>query len=198
MLRLENLLERAGWDIVLIGLRGLSMGIMNSAYAQMHGFTVEELIGEPVAKTLASEARTKLERIVKIAIDNGHHLYESVHIRKDGNNFPAPVDVTTLKDDTSNLSRRGLLPGHHRPEASLRKGLRETEGGKPEVAGWRFGLWPQQPRICGRCFLIIKDDSDTAISGEIVADRRQGVALWLGLVRPAPLTGLRALNRASG
>jgi len=97
-------LERAGWGIVLIGLRGHSMGTMNSAYAQMHGFTVEELIGEPVAKTLALEARTKLERNVKIAIDNGHHLYESVHIRKDGNTFPAPVDVTTVKDDTSNLS----------------------------------------------------------------------------------------------
>jgi len=39
---------------------------------------------------------------------------------------------------------------------------------------------------------MIKDDPDSAISGEIVADRRQGVALWLGLVRPARLTGLRA------
>ena len=102
-LKWECLFEHAGWGIVLIGPPGLSMRSVNSAYARMHGYTVEELTGQPLADTLAPEARTKLERNVKIADENGHHVYESVHIRKDGTTFPALIDVTALRDDGGNV-----------------------------------------------------------------------------------------------
>jgi two-component system, cell cycle sensor histidine kinase and response regulator CckA len=95
----EHLFEYAGWGIILVGPPTLSMRAVNPAYARMHGYTVEELTGRPVEDTIAPEARTKLEQIVKIVDQNGHDVFESVHIRKDGTTFPVLIDSTAVKDD---------------------------------------------------------------------------------------------------
>ena len=44
----EHLFEHASWGIVLLGVPGISMRAVNLAYAQMHGYTIEELTGRPV------------------------------------------------------------------------------------------------------------------------------------------------------
>jgi PAS domain S-box-containing protein len=102
----EHLFEHAGCGIVLVEPSGVAMRAVNSAYARMHGYTVEELTGRPLVDTLAPEARTKLERSAKISDENGHHIYESVHLRKDGTTFPALIDLTSLKDDGGNVVLR--------------------------------------------------------------------------------------------
>src|SRR5260370_37640552 len=107
LLKWERLFERAAWGIVQCG-PWLSMRAVNPAYARMHGYTVEELTGRPLADTLAPEARTKLERSLKIADENGHYIWEAVHLRKDRTTFPALIAITAVKDHRGNpLPRRG-------------------------------------------------------------------------------------------
>lgn len=105
LLKWEQLFEHAAWGIVQCG-PGHSMGAVNPAYARMHGYTVEELTGRPLADTLAPEARTKLERSLKIADENGHYIWEAVHLRKDRTTFPALIAITAVKDDGGNVLLR--------------------------------------------------------------------------------------------
>ena len=94
----EYIFENAGWGIVVIEPRGLFMRRVNPAYARMHGYTVSELEGGPLAETLVPESRAALGRNMRIAEENGHHVYESRHIRKDGTTFPCMIDFAVLKD----------------------------------------------------------------------------------------------------
>src|SRR5260370_7086423 len=98
----ERLLEHAAWGIVQCG-PGHSMGAVNPAYARMHGYTVEELTGRPLEDTLAPEARTELERSLKIADENGHYIWEAVHLRKDRTTFPALIAITAGKEHRRNV-----------------------------------------------------------------------------------------------
>jgi len=84
----EYIFEKAGWGIVVLEPLGLFMRRVNPAYARMHGYTVGELEGGPLAETLVPESRAALGRNLRIAEENGHHVYESKHIRKDGTTFP--------------------------------------------------------------------------------------------------------------
>jgi PAS domain S-box-containing protein len=102
----KQLFEHAACGIVLLGAPGISMRAVNPAYARMHGYTVEELTGRPLAVTLSPEARANLERNLETADKNGHYISESVHVRKDGTIFPALIDFTAVKDDGGNVLLR--------------------------------------------------------------------------------------------
>jgi PAS domain S-box-containing protein len=71
----------------------------NPAFARMHGYEADEVVGMPLAafNTPASgEAlRERLELIDKV----GHLAYDSMHVRKDGSTFPVSVDVTVVYDE---------------------------------------------------------------------------------------------------
>jgi PAS domain S-box-containing protein len=99
----EYLFEHAAWGIVLVDTPDLFMRAVNPAYASMHGYTPEELIGRPVAVTLAPESRASLVLNTNIADANGHHVYESLHLRKDGTTFPALIDFAAMKDQSGNV-----------------------------------------------------------------------------------------------
>src|SRR5262249_36672992 len=88
---------------IMIEPRGLFMRRVNPAYARMHGYTVSELEGGPLAETLVPESRAALGRNMRIAEENGHHVYESRHIRKDGTTFPCMIDFAVLKDQHGSI-----------------------------------------------------------------------------------------------
>ncbi|HVG21246.1 MAG TPA: PAS domain S-box protein, partial [Blastocatellia bacterium] len=71
---------------------------VNQAYADMHGYSVEELKGMPIELTIAPDARGQWPDHVRATHEQGHNVYESVHIRKDGTRFPVLMDVTAVKD----------------------------------------------------------------------------------------------------
>ncbi|MDP6815209.1 MAG: PAS-domain containing protein [Alphaproteobacteria bacterium] len=60
----------------------------NQAYAQMHGYTVAEMIGRDVRDLTAPEARA---RVADNIAANPEDSYESVNLRRDGRPFPTEV-----------------------------------------------------------------------------------------------------------
>ncbi len=80
--------------------------MMNSAYAEMHGYTVDELIGRPIADLYAPSCRDDLPGYIQEIKENGHHLFETWHQRKDGSIFPVMVDATTVRDEGGELLYR--------------------------------------------------------------------------------------------
>ncbi len=105
---------------------GDRLDIMNPAYAEMHGHTIEELTGRPVIDMIAPDYRENYDAQTRLAYEKGHHIFELDRLRKDGTRFPALHDVTVKLDEKGNvLYRIGNVQDiteQKRAEARLREG----------------------------------------------------------------------------
>lgn len=120
----QHLFEHADWGVAIGGAQSHRLELMNPAFARMHGYTVEELTGKPLADVFAPSARADLLRHLQLIHDKGHHVFESEHLREDGTVFPVLVDATAVKDETGRLLYRAVhvrdLTEQKRAEARVR------------------------------------------------------------------------------
>ena len=82
--------------------------MVNPMFAKMHGYAVEELIGRSNSDVLAPESREETRKQIGIAYETGHHVYENIHLRKDGSTFPALIDTSVVRDSQGNVLYRAL------------------------------------------------------------------------------------------
>jgi PAS domain S-box-containing protein len=104
--RWEQIFQHAGWGVAMAEPESGTLQIVNPAFARMHGQTVEEMLGTTIAETFAAESREQLAEHVRAVHEKGHHIYESVHVRKDGTHFPVLADVTAFKDEAGKVLYR--------------------------------------------------------------------------------------------
>lgn len=97
--RWGRLFQHAQWGVSLKDAGASSYTFMNPAYAQMHGYTVEEMLKLAVLDIYAPESRDDLARNLAVVRATGHYVYETKHIRKDGSVFPVLVDLTLVRDE---------------------------------------------------------------------------------------------------
>lgn len=93
--RWKNIFEHIDFGVVVNN--GELLGEMNSAFADMHGYKKEELIGHSIAEVFAPDFRAELSRHIQIAHEKQHYEFESVHVRKDGSTFPVLVAVNVVR-----------------------------------------------------------------------------------------------------
>lgn len=79
--------------------RGPMLERVNPAFAQMHGYTVEELTDSPILNLFPLEAHAETIQFFQRLEAAGHLTHESVHLYKDGTRFPVLLDVTIVPDD---------------------------------------------------------------------------------------------------
>ncbi len=96
--RWEATFAHAGWGIVLVNPETHILAAVNPAFATMHGYTVEELVGSSIMETFAPEWKEKAEQLGLLAQEKGHQVFEAVHVRKDGSRFPVLTDMTVFKN----------------------------------------------------------------------------------------------------
>jgi PAS domain S-box-containing protein len=104
--RWEEIFTHLGVGVALVRAEDDVLEDVNPAFARMHGHSREELIGRPLADTLAPESRGMLVRHAAAAHSKLHHEYESMHLRKDGSRFPAFTHVTALRDESGKVVQR--------------------------------------------------------------------------------------------
>lgn len=102
----DDVFKHAEWGVVTGSPDGNFMTLMNPAFLRMHGYTEEELIGKPIAFVFTPEEHPKLLEHLRRIHENGHYVFESVHIRKDGTTFPVLVNATAVKDEQGNVLYR--------------------------------------------------------------------------------------------
>jgi PAS domain S-box-containing protein len=99
---------RAQWEVLFqVTRRGIAVSdprtkvlvAVNPAYAAMHGGTVDDFVGLPVARVLAPESAERLEALADQIDEAGFVSYESVHVRLDGSSFPAAVETMAARDE---------------------------------------------------------------------------------------------------
>jgi PAS domain S-box-containing protein len=93
--RLEAFFERAELGAAVSGPDGRFERV-NPAFARMHGCSVAELVGQPVALTLAPSWRDRLPGIYAAVSEQGGLRFEAEHVRRDGSVFPVIVDATAV------------------------------------------------------------------------------------------------------
>jgi len=109
--------EYADWGVGIVGAEGMTLVLMNPAFARMHGYTEEELIGRPITEVFAPEYRYDVPEQIWMADEKNHYIIESKHIRKDGTVFPVQIDVTVVKDKEGRVQFRAV----HVQDITIRK-----------------------------------------------------------------------------
>jgi PAS domain S-box-containing protein len=104
--RWAHVFEHAEWGIAVGSSNGQTLELVNPAFARMHGYTVEELTGQPIATVFAPGSEHALGALIETANDNGHGFAESMHARKDGSIFPVWIDLTAVRDESGQLLYR--------------------------------------------------------------------------------------------
>ena len=96
--RLTSAVEQS-IDGVAMGDLERNLVYVNEAFARMHGYTPEEMIGMNVVNLHSEEQMDDLKRGMDQMSTHGSWAGEIGHIRKDGTLFPTYTSVTLLKDD---------------------------------------------------------------------------------------------------
>lgn len=96
--RAAHIFEHASWGIGTTDREGRALDLVNPAFARMHGYSAEALAGVPIPDLCAPEMRGELLDHIRQANTQGHHSFESLHLRRDGSVFPVSVDLTVVND----------------------------------------------------------------------------------------------------
>jgi PAS domain S-box-containing protein len=94
----ERIFQHATWGVGVVSAADVRFQAVNTAYAAMHGYTVDELIGEHVSKLWAPETRADMDRHAHETLSHGRLIVETTHLRKDGSRLPVEVVGTVIKD----------------------------------------------------------------------------------------------------
>ncbi len=102
----HDVFKNAKWGVVVGSADGNELTLMNKAFADMHGYTVEELTGMKFKDVFAKEEHEKLNMAMQTAQEEGHFVFESVHLKKNGKKFPVNIDVSSVKDENNTVRYR--------------------------------------------------------------------------------------------
>ena len=100
--RWEYVFRNVSWGLSLASPDGRIIYV-NPAFAAMHGTRAEDWTGRAVGDMLAESSRHLLGELTARARETGHLVYESIHARADGSEFPVLTEVSEFKDQRGNV-----------------------------------------------------------------------------------------------
>ncbi len=118
-------------DGIAIGNMESTLTYVNDAFAQMHGYTPQEMVGMNVVHLHNEEQMNEYRRKMDQVKEKGSWMGEIGHIRKDGQPFPTYMAFTLLKDDRGNPA--GVLEvirditDRKKAEEQIKASLKEKE-----------------------------------------------------------------------
>ncbi len=98
--------DYAGYGVIIVNSRN-KIVYVNEAYAQMSGYSPNELIGKHVFTIYPEEQKKKVGRLRKQLDRRGIYVGEEVgHKRKDGSIFPTLMTGTVVRDENGGILYR--------------------------------------------------------------------------------------------
>lgn len=98
-----DIFQHAGQGLIVTTPQSKVLEMMNPAFAKMHGYTVEELIGQPISILIAPGFLEKTFEQIRISRNKDSYWFETQHIRRDKTIFPVFIDITNVKDNNRNI-----------------------------------------------------------------------------------------------
>lgn len=102
-LQWEQIFRSSGWGISLVDADALTIKFCNEAFAKMHGYNQDEILGVPIATLQTHETRENRFKTIKHVQERGSYTTESNRLRKDGTTFPAVISIDSVKDDNGKV-----------------------------------------------------------------------------------------------
>ena len=138
--RWRDIFFRTKMAIVVSAFDSDRLDLVNPAFAEQHGYAVEEITGRPIADVYPPELRAAFPERIRAAKERGHVAFETLHLRKDGSVFPALVDLTVATDADSTFRYRianvyDLTERKRTEEALLRSEEQLRQSQKMEAMG---------------------------------------------------------------
>jgi two-component system, cell cycle sensor histidine kinase and response regulator CckA len=88
--------EHAAWGIRIGSADGTTVVAVNTTFAAMHGYSVEELSNRSIEDLYPAPYRAEaLARLLAVTTQ-GRQVYETMHMRKDGSSFPVLIDAIPI------------------------------------------------------------------------------------------------------
>ncbi len=124
-----NIFENAEWGIFVCDAENEKIELANPAFARMHGYSSEELIGKSCLQLFSEDELPKIHSHIQLANKAGHHTFETVNIKKDSSAFPVFMDVTVVpsSDDASRYHVVNMQDISQRKAAEKEKQRLESE-----------------------------------------------------------------------
>ncbi len=97
--RFKALFDQASDSIFLLEPtpKGLIIVDMNDAACKIHGYSYEELIGEPIAMLDDMEAGKQIGERTNLLMKGETLTFEAKHVRKDGSEFPVEISAQLIE-----------------------------------------------------------------------------------------------------
>ena len=92
----QKFVEYASWGMAIGDVEGQTIRLVNPAFARMHGYTVEEMIGMKSIDLFSEACKKDFVHHLGAMIRSGHHAFECERVRKDGSAFFASVDASAV------------------------------------------------------------------------------------------------------
>ncbi|PLA73407.1 hypothetical protein CYQ88_11390 [Hydrogenovibrio sp. SC-1] len=105
---LSYVFDNARVGLALCRAQDNCLEMVNPAFARMHGYQVDELMGLSPSEVFAPEFMERLSDCEKINLECAKNdmAFETEHLRKDGSSFPVYVHITVIKDANNKVQHR--------------------------------------------------------------------------------------------
>ena len=124
-MRWSHIFEVASWGIAIGSVTDRTFELVNPAFAAMHGYTPEQLAGQPLEILTIPEQRPLVPSRIQVALQQGRVVYEARRQRRDGSTFPARVEVTAVRNEAGEVLHLAAnvqdLSEWHRAETQVRE-----------------------------------------------------------------------------
>lgn len=118
-----HVVGNAKWGIVVANADGSSLKTMNPYFAEMHGYTHEELLEGSIKDICSPECQAAMLN----CSEREQFTYESTHVRKDGTVFPVLIDASAIRDENGKVLYRAVNVRDMSRDEQSREAIRESE-----------------------------------------------------------------------
>jgi PAS domain S-box-containing protein len=184
----SRLFEHAGWGVAIINAPDSTLLAVNPAFARMHGYTVDELVGRPLKDLWAPESRDQLPEQIRRVHEKGHHLFEVTHMRKDGSRFPCLTDGTAVRDSMGRLT----ASAYNFQDITERKRAEEEQARARAALEWALTEQKKLEELRELLFAIVGHDLRAPISAIKMSAQ---MMLQRGLLAEADFTATARIVR---
>jgi diguanylate cyclase (GGDEF)-like protein/PAS domain S-box-containing protein len=98
--------EKAEFGLAMADATTNEFVYVNPTFARERGYSRDELVGKPIMTVFPYQVHDQINSMISELDVATHITYESVHICKDGRQFPVLLDITNIKSEAGVPTRR--------------------------------------------------------------------------------------------